>query len=156
MIRFLNWLLRGLWDLFRYSPKRKEPQAVQAESIAAGHELSDWNIRAIARLAIGIVTLAAMIHLGIGGVLFWWRSLIPASYHAASALPQAKAVPPQPRLQINTRLELESIRKRHSDQIESYGWIDRGSGIAHVPIEEAFRLLLRGEHPASRRKESGS
>lgn len=32
-------------------------------------------------------------------------------------------------------------------QLDSYGWVDRDNGIAHIPIEEAMQRVVRGERP---------
>lgn len=41
-----------------------------------------------------------------------------------------------------TRGEQDRARKR--ERLSSYGWVDRGAGIVHVPIERAMQLVAEG------------
>jgi hypothetical protein len=50
--------------------------------------------------------------------------------------------PPAPRLQAYPAQELEAYRQAQSRWILEYGWIDRGQGLVHVPIERAMELVL--------------
>jgi hypothetical protein len=37
---------------------------------------------------------------------------------------------------------LEHYRAEERRRLESYGWVNEGAGVAHIPIEEAKRLLI--------------
>ena len=39
-------------------------------------------------------------------------------------------------------------RGEHNGRLNSYGWIDRSKGIAHVPIEQAMNAIAGGALPA--------
>ena len=49
--------------------------------------------------------------------------------------------PPEPRLQATPVLELRELQKREETRLTTYGWIDRQSGIVHVPIERAMEIV---------------
>jgi hypothetical protein len=34
------------------------------------------------------------------------------------------------------------MRERENRILNSYGWVDQQSGVAHIPIEEAKKLML--------------
>jgi hypothetical protein len=48
---------------------------------------------------------------------------------------------PQPRLQVNTRADMDAFLQKEAEQLNSSGWIDRAHGIAHIPIDEAMQRI---------------
>jgi hypothetical protein len=48
---------------------------------------------------------------------------------------------PQPRLQANEPADLNKFRTQQEQILNSYGWVDQQSGIAHIPIEQAIDIL---------------
>lgn len=56
-----------------------------------------------------------------------------------------RVLPPAPRLQLHAREYLEAYLCREQTLLNSYGWVDRAAGIAHVPITvEMQQLAERG------------
>jgi hypothetical protein len=54
-------------------------------------------------------------------------------------------LPPAPRLQTHPREYLEAYLRRERRLLDSYGWVDRAGGVAHVPIAvEMQQLAQRG------------
>lgn len=54
--------------------------------------------------------------------------------------------PPTPNLQTQPFKDLYMLRQQENEKLLGYGWVDRGTGVAHIPIEDAMRLLVeRGE-----------
>ncbi|MFP5304991.1 MAG: SCO family protein [Gammaproteobacteria bacterium] len=52
---------------------------------------------------------------------------------------------PQPRgpqHEVAPQPQLEAYLRRKRERLESYGWVDRDAGIAHIPIDEAMRLMV--------------
>ena len=107
------------------------------------YEKSDADPRLIGALALGIAAFLAiaplLLHAGYEAVIHAGR--------IGGALPQ----PPQPRLQIRPKVDLERLRAFEQDRLETFGWADRGRRIVHIPIERAMQLLTergRSEWPA--------
>ena len=48
-----------------------------------------------------------------------------------------------PRLQLSPPADLALFRAREAVQLSSYGWIDRTTGVVHIPIDHAMDLLLQ-------------
>jgi hypothetical protein len=46
---------------------------------------------------------------------------------------------PAPELQVNPREDMARFRAAQLKWLNSSGWIDRGHGVTHIPIEEAMR-----------------
>ncbi|MEA2696393.1 MAG: hypothetical protein QOI66_664 [Myxococcales bacterium] len=49
--------------------------------------------------------------------------------------------------QIDDRLD--KWRAERSEALNSYGWVDRKRGVAHIPIDKALELLASGAVPAA-------
>jgi hypothetical protein len=59
-------------------------------------------------------------------------------------VPAAEALP-EPHLQLDPESELHELRRRNARRLTSYGYVDRGAGIVHIPIAEAMsQLRARG------------
>ena len=50
---------------------------------------------------------------------------------------------PAPRLQTHPREYLEAYMRRERTLLDSYGWVDRPGGVAHVPIAVAMQQLAQ-------------
>jgi len=90
------------------------------------------HLRAIRRGALAIL----------GGIVFavggsWWllRTLGPAANTA-----QPPNAMPAPRLQSAPQPERAAYFAEKQQRLDSAGWVDRGAGIAHIPLQEAMRL----------------
>ncbi len=111
-----------------------------------GHETRDAN----AKWIFGLVVFLLVFGLGIHGILAWFLS---ALNHTPSpkdhwepiegTVQAAAALPPLPRLQVSPPVDLQSFRAREEKELHSYGWVNRTSGIVHIPIERAMELVLQ-------------
>ncbi|MGJ7915341.1 hypothetical protein ACI48D_07655 [Massilia sp. LXY-6] len=98
------------------------------------------HLRAIRRGALAIL----------GGIVFavagsWWllHRLGPAPNTA-----RPPAAIPAPRLQPAPQDERAAYFAEKERRLGSTGWVDRGAGIAHIPLEAAMRMTAeaaRGE-----------
>jgi hypothetical protein len=62
--------------------------------------------------------------------------------------PQPDKIPPAPRLEIHTVGRWRTFREAEQARLSSYGWMDRGTGAVHIPIERAMDLIAeRGVGP---------
>ncbi|HEY2773985.1 MAG TPA: hypothetical protein VGK20_08020 [Candidatus Binatia bacterium] len=69
----------------------------------------------------------------------------PASPLAAE---YAAKQPPEPRLQLDPKSDLEKLHAYENGELGKYGWIDKDKGIAQIPIARAKELLLAKGLPA--------
>lgn len=60
-----------------------------------------------------------------------------------SVTPSDIATFPQPRLEINERLEINDLRGQEEKTLNSYGWVDQQTGVVRIPIERAMQLLVQ-------------
>jgi len=55
----------------------------------------------------------------------------------------APTAPPGPQLQAVPERELAALRAREAERLGGWGWVDRGAGLAHVPVERAIDAVAR-------------
>jgi hypothetical protein len=56
------------------------------------------------------------------------------------AVGQAKE-PPAPRLQTQPFKDVYQLKTGQLDKLHGYGWVDQGTGVVHIPIDEAMRIV---------------
>jgi hypothetical protein len=117
---------------------------------APKRELRDLSIKGA--LLFGAVLIAGIV---ISMVFMMWTFDLLAKREDRSQVPPPSLVrgdspmlPPKPRLQMNPIRELAAVREAERERLESYGWVDREKGIAHIPIERAMEITLERGLPA--------
>lgn len=71
-----------------------------------------------------------------------------ASIAAAGMERREVAPPPLPRLQVQPVRHWREFRSAEQDRLSTYGWMDRTSGVVHIPIDRAIDLVAeRGVAP---------
>jgi len=55
---------------------------------------------------------------------------------------QESRLPPEPRLQTDPRQDMNDLRARQDQLLQSYGWVDKNAGVVRIPIERAMQLVV--------------
>ena len=98
------------------------------------YERTDLSLRAIAIVALGILLL-----LGVAPLI-----MIGAFPRVRGDVDRHLSItPPGPRLQTDPEADLGAYVRKEQHLLDSYGWVDRERGIAHIPIEVAMERLAR-------------
>jgi hypothetical protein len=117
---------------------------------ASHHEESDVNIRAILGFGLGLLVVAAAVHILIFGLFRFFDGReganVQVEYPLAAA--QGRRVPPEPRLQTDPRQDLSDLRAKEDEVLGSYGWVDKNAGVVRIPIDAAMKLTLERGLPA--------
>ena len=108
----------------------------------------DVNVKGVA-LFLGIVAATLVVVYGV--VTAMWRGLERKALQSdaqavkSAYLTSASARPyiPFPREQPDPKLDLKAQRAREDVELNSYGWVDRTSGIVRIPIDRAIELLTQ-------------
>jgi hypothetical protein len=50
--------------------------------------------------------------------------------------------PPLPRLQTQPFKDVWQLKQGQREKLQSYGWVDQSTGVVHIPIDEAMRLVV--------------
>jgi hypothetical protein len=113
-------------------------------------EDSDVNVPAIVGFGAGLTALALVASLVVW-LLFVHldrreMSVAPRRYPLAAG--QQMRQPPEPRLQVAPRQDLQDFRRREDELLNNYRWVDKGAGIVRIPIAEAMKLVVQRGLPA--------
>lgn len=97
---------------------------------------ADVDVR---RILLGACAIVGMV--GVAALAAW--ALIAAfGGTVRDAVPVRPALP-RPALETHPLEDFASYQRVEKRRLRSYGWIDRGKGEVHIPIELAMRLLTR-------------
>jgi len=50
---------------------------------------------------------------------------------------------PEPRLEDSETTEINDFRYSQDETLASYGWVDQGSGVVRIPIDQAMKLMAQ-------------
>jgi len=67
----------------------------------------------------------------------------PTSTDLRQPTPQDANKFPLPRLEVNERAEIYGKRIQEEETLNTYGWVDQKTGVAHIPIERAMDLIVQ-------------
>ena len=115
---------------------------------APGYEPRDLGERpawwfAVSFIAVMVLLIAGLTYLG---AAIWNLGMEQAIQSAAQPVPA-----PPPQLQTNPASDLARLRSAAERRLDSYGWIDRKSGIVHIPIAQAMQIEVMRAAQESRR-----
>jgi hypothetical protein len=125
-------------------PTMPKPESSQ-DNPQVQHEESDVNIRAIFRFAAGLTVIAIVVHIAIWGLFRYFdvREARETRVVAPLAVGHEQRQPPEPRLQEAPRADLQQLRMRQEQRLNSYELIDKAAGTVRIPISEAMKLAIQ-------------
>lgn len=112
-------------------------------------EETDFSARAVRWFVVGLIGLLAFTGIICGGLLWVFFWITPEAANGVPSLPEARAEAPL--LQTEPNADLQRMKTRSTQILNSYGWVDRKSGIVRIPIEEAMRVLVSRGMPSTTR-----
>lgn len=106
----------------------------------ATHERKDADVIGVFLLVTLLLLLLAVCLMVVWGLMHFLSAQrpqrpLPLASRGAGAFPE-------PRLQATPRVDWLRDQSAQQKQLNSYGWVDRQKGIAHIPIDRAVQLLL--------------
>ena len=104
---------------------------MSAESSHPGYERSGFG-RTLLLLALIFVVALLLLFVAIDGDF---------QAHKVSAFPVDASAFKEPVLQIHPVADLEQYRTQEMELLHNYGWVDKGAGIARIPIDRAIDLI---------------
>jgi len=114
------------------------------DNVEVVHEESDVNVGAIIRYGIGLFAVAVVIH-----VFLWW---LLGTYERQNERAQTQVypmaagqhdrLPPSPRFQQNPQQELQALRGKQKALLEGYGWVNKETGVARIPVDAAMKMVV--------------
>jgi hypothetical protein len=110
----------------------KHSATSQEENPATAFEPTDWSLRPVALIYLGIPVLLVV-------------SCLVLIEAYPNALPDVsrnlRIAPPGPRLQTDAQGDLQKFRADEERRLNTYYWLDREKGTVHIPIEQAMKKL---------------
>jgi hypothetical protein len=102
-----------------------------------------WTFAIWLTVAMGIS--AAIVY----GTFWLFESREASAHRAAQVFPLAAGAaktPPSPTLQTQPFKDLYQLRQHENERLTGAGWVDKSTGVTHIPIDDAMRLVVeRGE-----------
>ena len=121
-----------------------------AEGIRRGHEESEVRLRPFVIFGLSLAALAGLSLLAMW-LLFGYLAARQARLEVTPPpVFEARQLPPEPRLQVSPRRDLQAILAAQEAILRSYGWVDRQAGIVRIPIERAMQLLTERGLPTQK------
>jgi hypothetical protein len=126
-----------------------EPQGRPAGEMKPAHEAETLRVSRLAAFAAALVGVVILVE----AVL----ALAIAPFSRDQEANRALAPPrfagdrggfPDPQLQKDPASDLAKMKEEELNQLNSYGWVDRSAGIAHIPIERAIDIVAKSGLPA--------
>ena len=121
-------------------PRGRKEAVPQAD---AGFD-RELDVRSVGLFGVGLALVMIVVLAALWILLAHWKTRQTARDPRPSPLAEANAprLPPEPRLQAAPVKDMDELRARETSTLTSYGWVDRTSGIARIPIDRAMQLLL--------------
>jgi hypothetical protein len=114
------------------------------------HEETDVNVWAVGKAGIALFLVCIAVLFLVVGVFRYFQAReqarqapLPAGMNV-----DARALPPEPRLQTAPVLDLQEMRAAEDQILNGYGWVDGSRGIVRIPIARAIELLAQQGLPA--------
>jgi len=112
-----------------------------------GYERSDADVRSLLKFGFSLFLILVAVLISMKWMFFHFaksQQLGPP----ASPFENARVLPPQPRLQVQPRVELHAYCEDQMQQLNTYGWVDPHNEVVRIPVDRAMDLLLQRGLPA--------
>jgi hypothetical protein len=117
------------------------------------HEKSDVDTKAIIRFGIGLAVTLIVTFLLLFALFAYFSAREMRFGRGPARVQSTDQLPPEPRLEVSPRANLEELRAAEQKVLENYGWVDKEKNVVRIPIERAMEIIAERGLPA--RKPSG-
>ena len=111
--------------------------------LTKGHEANNMQVRGLVFFAIALIGVTVLVVLIVALVMHDFRR--EEQQLESTALPRFAGDTgefPSPRIQADAAAELSRMKKEDLARLSTYGWIDRATGIAHIPVDRAIDMVV--------------
>jgi len=116
-----------------------DPHHAGDHAARPGYEHQDASPRGVTLAGIGLMILLVLSLAVVAGLFSLFRQRQVSAYGTG---PTPTAIePPAPRLQVDPAKDLQEVRATQQAQLSSYGWVNKGAGIIHMPIDRAMEIV---------------
>ncbi len=114
---------------------------------AVGHETEDADIRPIVYTGIGLALTAVAVGIFVYGIFKYLGGHAIATVQVNPMSVDDQQIPPAPRLEEHPAIELQQLHAQEDQMLSTYGWVDKKTGVVHIPIDRAMDLMLQRGFP---------
>ena len=110
----------------------------------ATYEHTDIEPAIASRFAIWLAIAMLMSGAIVYGTFWWFEGRAETMNREAQLFPLAvgqQKEPPAPRLQTQPFKDVYQLKSGQLEKLNSYGWVDQATGVVHIPIDEAMRII---------------
>ncbi len=113
----------------------------EQEAVERGYEPRDAAPKPV--LIVGFA-LVGLVVVGFAAAVWFWNTFeeLETAVRPEASPVYARQVPRGPRLQASPDEAWLDYKKTQIEFLQSYGWIDEGEGVVHVPVEVAMEKVL--------------
>jgi len=123
---------------------------MNATSNSHGHEGKDVDVPALFTIALLLLLSCFVIVIVVAAIMRYFKAHEPSRTAGQANMPVIRTLEfPQPTLLVKSGASLAELRAAEESDLNSYGWVDRASGTARIPIDRAMELLLQRGLPDS-------
>ncbi len=117
--------------------------------IAAGHEVSDVKVGGLITFLVGLVIALVATVFFITWLFDFYQNRFDAADPASSPLAEMREdeTVPGPHLQQSPRSEMNQLRDKDREILDTSAWLDKQKKIAREPIEMAMEQVARDGLP---------
>jgi len=126
---------------------------------AHGNDNGGYERRDVAYPPIVLTSFVLLAVVLLSFVTMWWLLSFLTQTNidrqgpvSAVALESRRAEPPEPRLQAHPLRDMHELRATEKSILEGYGWVDRETGVVHIPVARAIELTAERGLPSQAAK----
>jgi hypothetical protein len=112
---------------------------------SAGYEKSDASIGALLQFGFWLAVVIVVTLVAMSWAFKYFSRIAPLGQPAAPSAvvnPNFRQLPPSPMVQAQPHEDLVDFCRQQEQDVNTFGWVDRQSGIVRVPISRAMDLVL--------------
>jgi hypothetical protein len=123
------------------------PTQTSPSTAKKGYETRDVPVRPWAWFTLGFA--GSLLIVILGTFVFTKFLAAPGTIIGRTGHPADKSLSrfPQPQLQTDPSVDLHNYLQHKQDELNTYGWIDRKSGVVRIPIERAIDIFINQGAP---------
>ena len=121
----------------------------------AGYEVEDASVKEIVFTGIGLAVGTIIVCFAVAGLFRVLTATVGTETRGATQIPTAQTFPRSPRLQDRPWTELQEVRQREDEILDTYGWVDKDAGMVRIPIERAMDAVLQRGLPVQAEQPAG-
>lgn len=107
-----------------------------------GYERRDANVRGLLIFAASLAVLLIVVLFAMRWTFDFLSAKEPLG-PPPTPFENVRALPPQPRLQVEPHQDLMDFCRQELNTLNTYGWVDPQNGIVRVPVDAAMEKVLQ-------------